>query len=102
MRTTHPHSPPSWIIDDLDIAAALDELGLEMDALDQELDSAERTGTGLDALWQVPPDLEDRIAHRVRQRLRNRQTAWLVADLLGLPFSTAKAIIEPDGGSPRG
>lgn len=101
MKTAHPYSSPSRIVDDLDIAAALDELGLEMSALDEELESAERTGTGLDALWQVPPDLEDRIARRVRQRLRNRQTAWLVADLIGLPFSTAKAIIEPDQGGPR-
>lgn len=101
MKTAHPHSPPGRIVDDLDMAAALDELGLEMSALDAELESAEQTGTGLDALWQVPPDLEDRIARRVRQRLRNRQTAWLVADLIGLPFSTARAIIEPDRGSPR-
>lgn len=101
MKTAHPHSPPSRIVDDLDITAALHDLGLEMSALDEELESAERTQTGLDALWQVPPDLEDRIAQGVRRRLRNRQTAWLVADLMGLPLSTAKAIIEPDQGSPR-
>lgn len=101
MKAAHPNSPPSRIVDDLDIASALDDLGLEMSALDRELESAERTETGLDALWQVPADLEDRIARGVRQRLRNRQTAWMVADLIGLPFSTAKAIIEPDRGSPR-
>ena len=101
MKTAHPNLPPSRIVDDLDISAVLDELGLEMSTLDEELRSAERTGTGLDALWQVPPDLEDRIARGVRQRLRNRQTAWLVADLMGLAFSTAKAIIEPDQGGPR-
>lgn len=101
MKTAQPNSPPSLIVDDLDMAAALDDLGLEMSTLDEALESAERTGTGLDALWQVPRDLEDRIARGVRQRLRNRQTAWLVADLIGLPFSTAKVIMEPDQGSPH-
>ena len=101
MKAAQPNAPASRIVDDLDMASALEDLGLEMSALDQELESAERTGTGLEALWQVPADLEDRIARGVRQRLRNRQTAWMIADLIGLPFSTARVIIEPDQGSPR-
>ena len=100
MKTAHPTSPASRVVDDLDIAAALDELGLEMGALDDALADAERTGTGLDPLWQIPADLEDRIAQGVRRRLRNRQTAWLVADLMGLAWNTARAVIEPDDGGP--
>ena len=83
MKTAHPASPSSRVVDDLDIAAALDELGLEMSALDEALAAAERTGTGLDPLWQIPPDLEDRITRGVQGRLRSRSTAWLVADLMG-------------------
>lgn len=101
MKAAHPTSPASRVVDDLDIAAALDELGLEMGALDEALTDAERTGSGLDSLWLLPPDLEDRITRGVQRRLRNRQTAWLVADLLGLAWSSAMAIIEPDRGGPR-
>lgn len=96
MKAAHPKSPPSRVVDDLDVAAALEELGLEMGALDQALTAEERTGTGLNALWQIPPDLEDRIARGVRRRLRSRRTASLVADLMGLGWSAAKAIVEPD------
>ena len=101
MKSGRQNISSSMIVDDLDIAAALDELGLEMSTLDNELRREERTGAGLDSLWQVPPDFEDRIARGVRRRLRNRQTAWLVADLMGLAFDTAKAIIKPDQGGPR-
>lgn len=101
MNTAHPTSPASRVVDDLDIASALDELGLEMSSLDAALTDAERTATGLETLWQVPPDLEDRIARGVRRRLQNRQTAWLVADLMGLAWNTAKAVVEPDRGGPH-
>ena len=101
MRSAHTTSPECRVVDDLDMAAALDELGLEIGALDDALAHAERTGTGLDPLWQIPPDLEDRIAQGVQRRLRNRQTAWLVADLMGLAWNTARAVIEPDDGGPR-
>lgn len=101
MKAAHPAPPASRVVDDLDMAVALDELGLEMGAVDGALADAERTGTGLDLLWQIPPDLEDRIAQGVRRRLRNRQTAWLVADLMGLAWNTARAVIEPDDGGHR-
>lgn len=101
MKTARTTSPASQVVDDLDIAAALDELGLEMGALDDALADAERTRSGLDPLWRTPPDLENRIAQGVRRRLRNRQTAWLVADLMGLAWDTAKAVIEPNDGGPR-
>ena len=96
MKAAHPRSPATRVADDLDVAAVLEELGLEMGALDAALTAAERTGTGLNPLWQIPPDLEDRVARGVRRRLRSRRTASLVADLMGLGWSTAKAIVEPD------
>jgi len=73
MKTAHPTSPASRVVDDLDIAATLDELGLEMGALDDALADAERTGTGLDPLWQIPADLEDLIPQGVRRRRRRPQ-----------------------------
>ena len=100
MKAARPTSPASRVVDDLDMAAALDELGLEMSGLDEALTTAERTRTGLDTLWQIPPDLEDRIAQGVRRRLRDRQTAWLAADLMGLAWKTARTIIEPDRSGP--
>ena len=101
MKAAHPASPSSRVVDDLDIAVALDELGLDMSALDEALTAAERTGTGLDPLWQIPPDLEDRITRGVQRRLRSRYTAWLVADLMGLTWETTRTILEPDQWSPR-
>ena len=102
MNTTQSTKPDSRIVDDLDIAAVRAERGLEMDALDEALADAERSDLGLDALWQIPPDLEDRITQGVRRRLRNRHTAWLVGDLMGLGWSTTKAMIEPDAHNPHG
>ena len=96
MNTTPPAMSDSRIVDDLDIVAVLAELGLEMDALDEALADAERSNIPLDALWRTPPDLEDRVTRGVRRRLRNRHTAWLIADLMGLGWNTTKTMIDPD------
>ncbi len=98
MRVDDPTMPDSRIVDNLDVAAVLAELGLELGGLDEALAETERAADPLETLWQVPPGLEDRVARRVRERLRNRDTAWLVADLMGLGWSTAKAMIEPGHG----
>ena len=95
MRTADPTSADSRVTDNLDVEAATAELGLETGALDQALAELERGDTGLEALWQIPTDLENRITQGVRQRLRNRDTAWLVADLTALAWTTAKTLIEP-------
>ena len=98
MRVDDPTMPDSRIVDDLDVGVVLAELGLEMGSLDEALAETERAANPLEALWQVPPGLEDRVARRVRERLRIRDTAWLVADLMGLGWSTTRAVIEPGHG----
>lgn len=95
MRTADPTSADSRVTDDLDVEAAIAELGFEAGALDEALAELERGDSGLEALWQVPTDLEDRITRGVRRRFRNRDTAWLVADLTALAWTTAKTLIEP-------
>ena len=94
MRTANPTSADSRVTDNLDVEAAIAELGLETGALDEALAELERGDSGLQALWQVPTNLEDRITRGVRRRLRNRDTAWLVADLTALAWTTAKTMIE--------
>ena len=101
MRTADPTMADSRIVDDLDVAAVLNELGLEMNGLDEALAETEHAGSHLEALWRVPAGLEDRVAQRVRQRLRNRDTAWLLTDLMGLGWKTARTVIEPDHDQPR-
>jgi len=36
------------------------------------------------------------------QRLRNRETAWMLADLMGLGWPTLKALLDDDGRTAAG
>ena len=83
------------VTDDLDVAAALAELGIDETDLDRELAIAESAGTRfLRGLWDPIPGLEQRIEARVAQRLRDREAAWMLADLAGLGWATLKAMID--------
>ena len=95
MRAANMQPPHSRVKDDLDVAAAMAELGIGTDALDDALATLEREDTGLDSVWKVPEELEDRIAQGVQRRLRDQETAWLVAELMGLTWNTMRTLIEP-------
>ena len=87
--------PDDPVRDDLDVAVALMELGLDLADLDRELAIAESAGTSLlRGLWDPDPGLEDRIEAKVARRIRGRETAWMLADLAGLGWATLKAVID--------
>lgn len=87
--------PDDPVTDDLDVAVALIELGIDLADLDRELAISESAGTSLlKGLWDPAPGLEDRIEAKVAQRIRGRETAWMLADLAGLGWATLKAVID--------
>lgn len=88
-------TPDIPVKDDLDVAVALIELGIDDADLDRELAIVESASTSLlRELWDPAPGLEQRIEARVAQRLRDREAAWMLADLTGLGWATLKAIID--------
>ena len=88
-------TPDRPVKDDLDVAGALIELGINDADLDRELAIAESTGTSLlNELLDPTPGLEQRIEAKVAQRLRDREAAWTLADLTGLGWATLKAMID--------
>ena len=95
MRAANMQPPHSRVKDDLDVTAAMAELGIGTDSLDEALANLEREDTGLASVWKVPAELEDRIAQGVQRRLRDQETAWLVAELMGLTWNTMRTLIEP-------
>ena len=87
--------PDSPVMDDLEVDAALRELGMGAADLDRELAIAESARTILLAsLWEPEPGLEERIEARVAQRLQYQETAWMLADLAVLGWSTLRAVID--------
>ena len=87
--------PDDPVRDDLDVAVALTELGIDLADLDRELALSESAGTRLlKGLWDPAPGLEDRIEAKVARRIRGRETAWMLADLAGLGWATLKAVID--------
>ena len=90
-----PWTPDIPVEDDLDVAVALVELGIDDADLDRELAIAESASTSLlRGLWDPAPGLEERIEAKVAQRLRDRDAAWMLADLAGLGWATLKAIVD--------
>ena len=88
-------TPDIPVEDDLDVAVALVELGIDDADLDRELAIAESASTSLlRGLWDPAPGLEERIEAKVAQRLRDRDAAWMLADLTGLGWATLKAIVD--------
>lgn len=88
-------TPDVPVTDDLDVAVALVELGIDDADLDRELAIAESASTSLlKGLWDPDPGLEERIEAKVAQRLRDREAAWMLADLAGLGWATLKAIVD--------
>ncbi|MGI9605007.1 MAG: hypothetical protein ACR2P0_02590 [Acidimicrobiales bacterium] len=81
--------------DDLDVDEALAELGVSEDQLDAALDELERSEpAGLIELWRPPAGLEARIARRANERVTDRQAISAFADLFGLGWRTATAILD--------
>ena len=92
---SEPMTPDSPVIDDLDVDAALSELGMDLADLDRELALAESAGTGLPGgIWDPTPGFEERINERVAQRIRDREAMWVLADLAGLGWLTLKAVTD--------
>ncbi len=92
-----PHRPDSPVPDALDVDAALSELGMGAADLDRELAIAESAGTSLlTRLFEPEPGLEERIEARVARRLQDQETAWMLADLAVLGWSTVKAVAESE------
>ena len=88
-------TPDHTVKDDLDVAVALIELGVDLADLDRELAIAESASTSLlKEMWDPSPGLEERIEAKVAQRLRDREAAWMLADLAGLGWATLKAIVD--------
>lgn len=91
---------PQWtpdvpVKDDLDVAVALVELGIDETDLDRELAIAESASASLlKGLWDPSPGLEERVEATVAQRLRDREAAWMLADLTGLGWATLRAIVD--------
>ncbi len=97
-----PRQVDSPVMDDLDVEAALSELGMGAADLDRELAIAESAGTSLLArLWEPEPGLEERIEARVAQRLQDQETAWMLADLAVLGWSTLRAVVDNEATTPR-
>ena len=87
--------PDRPVQDDLDVAVALVELRIDETDLDRELAIAESASTSfLKELWDPAPGLEQRIEAKVAQRLRDREAAWMLADLAGLGWATFKAVVD--------
>ncbi len=93
-----PRQVDSPVMDDLDVDSALSELGIGAADLDRELAIAESAGTRLLArLWEPEPGLEERIEARVAQRLQDQETAWMLADLAVLGWSTLRTVVDNEG-----
>ena len=93
-------APDAPVVDDLDVEAALAVLGIDASILDRELDEAEKTVLPV-GLWEPAPGLEERVEAGVAQRLRDREAAWMLADLVGLGWSTLKAVIDDERGDSK-
>ena len=95
-------TPDAYVTDRLDVEVEMKALDIALRNLDRELEIAEQEGTELLAdLWSPEPGMEDRVVARVQERLRDREEAWLVFDLVNLGWQTMKAVFELDneGGS---
>ncbi len=85
------------IVDELDVAAELAALEIDEAGLDRELATVEVSLLPPD-LWDPAPGFEQRLEARVAQRLRDRESAWLLASLTGLAWPTLKAVIGDEQG----
>ena len=95
--------PDRTVRDDLDVTTALIELGIGEADLDRELAKVESASSSLlKELWDPSPGLERRIEAGVTQRLRDREAAWMLADLAGLGWATLKAMFDNSGKNPEG
>ena len=93
-------APDAPVVDDLDVEAALAVLGIDASLLDRELAEAEESVVPA-GLWEPAPGLEERVEAGVAQRLRDREAAWMLADLTGLAWSTLKAVIDDERGDSK-
>ncbi len=92
-----PTVPDAAVVDELDVRAEFAALKLDEAALDRELASAEASDLPPD-LWDPAPGFERRLETRVAQRLRDRESAWLLVSLTGLAWPTLKSVIGDEQG----
>ena len=90
---TPPNEPGSAVSDE---EAELAALGLTIDELDAAIEDIEMNlAEDLSVLWEVPEGFEDRVAERAWRKIQDRQSLQSFADLFGLGWQTARAIVDP-------
>ncbi len=94
---SEPTAFDDTVVDDLNVHDALAALGIDVDELDRELAASEQSGLPA-GLWDPMPGFEERVQTRVAQRLRDREAAWMLAELAGLAWSTLRVVIDDEPG----
>ena len=85
----------------IDVSAEFAALGVTEADIDERLEQQDAELVtlrgGLRSLWgQIDDDFEDRTVRRVRERLLDRESLSMLADLLGLGLQTGRVLLAAE------